>query len=198
VLRIAKKVPVAPVPLNARPLDSLLSLPVAQRQVELVGYGITRTGNTDSGVQRDGTATLTDLQDGGTDFGQLAMLTPNPGGVCSGDSGGKADMTFDGVKYQIGIISFVARPSGTGTGPVLCQDPTAVDGIVRADTSLQFFSSFIATQNGGNANSVSGVAPQPASGGCSTSGDSYGALGALGGLALAMLSLRRKQRRVAG
>jgi MYXO-CTERM domain-containing protein len=182
------------------PPQSTLASQQLPTPVDLVGYGITDTNNTDSGVRRSAMASGTQLQDGGTDFGKLLIMNPTPGGLCSGDSGGKVKITINGKTYFIAVNSFVGRPQGsTATGPVGCTEAGVFNGAVRTDDpdQWQFFADFVSSQGGSvgvSGSAATGAAPGAATSGCSSAGEATSAAANLLLLALAALLSGRRRK----
>jgi hypothetical protein len=99
LLRLTAPGPVAPIPPALEPAEQ-------GAQVVVVGYGVTTTDGTDSGLRRRGTATV--------DWVGLNTLelVPFPSNICFGDSGGPT-LGLDGTEERVvGIHSHVFGDCG--------------------------------------------------------------------------------------
>jgi len=105
-----------PWPLPAAPLGaSAVGLPL-----RLVGFGRTGPNDMTAPQKRQGTAVVASLSS------QELTFTPSPSQTCSGDSGGPAFATLDGVEVVVGV---------TSSGDPQC-DQRAVD--MRVDAYASF------------------------------------------------------------
>lgn len=89
VVRLVEPAPVEPIPIGALPPDGTT--------VTLVGFGITSEDGNGGGTKRITTSTLVDRES------KIFILEGAPGTICSGDSGGTALATIDGVETFIGV-----------------------------------------------------------------------------------------------
>lgn len=90
MLRLARPAPVAPIRMGKAPTNG--------KEVTLIGFGITSSGGSGSGLKRVTTATVDLL---GLKTFQMEL---QPGGTCNGDSGGTAIFTEpDGMDSVVGI-----------------------------------------------------------------------------------------------
>lgn len=87
--------PVAPMPFNRAPLESLIG-----QEVHLVGWGRTTGDGEDFGIKREVTSTL----QGSTPL--LMQYGSASANTCQGDSGGPNFMTIGGVEVVAGVTSF--------------------------------------------------------------------------------------------
>jgi Trypsin len=94
LVRLAKTAPVAPIPFN---VDG--SVLVDAAPVRIVGFGITGEDMGGGGLKREGTAVIDDVD------GHVLVLSGDPSGTCSGDSGGSSIMDVDGVDTLVGVHS---------------------------------------------------------------------------------------------
>lgn len=117
---------VAPVPHNQAPLEAHLGEPV-----RIVGFGVTSENGSDSGLKRQGTATLDSVLPGG----EIAT-TNDPQGTCYGDSGGPNFMTLGGVEVVAGVTSRGTDICGAG-----------LDIAVRADSYQDWIEAFVAAHD---------------------------------------------------
>lgn len=134
--------PVPAIPANIAPLEGLEGQPV-----RIVGFGVTSENGSDSGLKRQGTASLDDLLSGGE------MATTNdPQGTCYGDSGGPNFMTIQGVEVVAGVTSRGTDICGAG-----------LDIAVRADSFRTWIDAFVAMHDtpgcGANGTCVPGCTP---------------------------------------
>jgi hypothetical protein len=87
--------PVTPALLPDRALDAAF----VGANVRLVGFGQTAADTDDSGLKREGIATVSQLDD--TEL----ELVPAPSQTCLGDSGGPAFAVIDGVEVLVGVTA---------------------------------------------------------------------------------------------
>ncbi|MGZ3442614.1 MAG: S1 family peptidase [Polyangia bacterium] len=106
---------ITPIPYNRSPIPTSMQ----GGPVRLVGYGITDasdTMGTTAGTRRQAPTTLAHVDD------LFVGLQDGSHGICEGDSGGPAFMTFGGTERIIGVTSFgfqgcpLTAPSGTPAG----------------------------------------------------------------------------------
>jgi Trypsin/Bacterial Ig domain len=116
---------IAPKPVNAASLANHIG-----ESVRIVGFGITDSGQNDSGVKRQGTTTLSRVES------TLMYHTVNPSGTCEGDSGGPQFMTIGGTEFLAGVTSF-----GSSTGCTFGEH-----GAVRTDAFLDWLGQYFDTQ----------------------------------------------------
>ena len=84
--------------------------PFKGQALTLIGYGITQTGLSDSGVKRIGYNKVDQITATQFTYSGASGSTSN---VCSGDSGGPAFTTVDGQEVHQGIHSMASRPCGS-------------------------------------------------------------------------------------
>ena len=142
LLAMSEASPVPPIPANLTALEGHEG-----EAVRIVGFGVTSENGSDSGLKRQGTASLDELLAGGE------MATTNdPQGTCYGDSGGPNFMTFDGVEMVAGVTSRGTDICGAG-----------LDIAVRADSYRTWIDQFVAMYDppacGGNGTCVPGCTP---------------------------------------
>lgn len=115
---------VKPLPYMKQPMTQAM----VNQPVRFVGYGITSGGpnGTGAGVKRQVSSTLTAYNN------VLLQFTDPNRGTCSGDSGGPAFMTVNGVETIVGVTSF---------GDELCQQ-SGYD--TRVDAERAWFEPYIA------------------------------------------------------
>lgn len=94
---------IRPVPVN---LDAAKA-PVGMK-LTMVGFGITQSGTSSSGVQYTVEQTSVSCQTlfGGSNTDLICFSQQNGTGKCSGDSGGPSFSLVDGVLTQVGVTSF--------------------------------------------------------------------------------------------
>ncbi|HTE50724.1 MAG TPA: trypsin-like serine protease [Kofleriaceae bacterium] len=196
---LEQNAPVAPMPFNRAPVDSLVG-----QQVHLVGWGKTTGDGEDVGVKREA---MSDLQSAGPLLMRYGSAAAN---TCQGDSGGPNFMTINGVESVAGITSY---------GNVGCDQfgfGTRVDAFAAS-----FIDPYIAEHDPNGAVPSAGTPPpgdddeddgetdgatggpsantddSPVSGGCSVGGgsDAPGGFTLLGfiGAALALAGARRRR-----
>ena len=142
LIAMSQPSPVAPIPANVVALSGMEGDPV-----RIVGFGVTSENGSDSGLKRQGLASLDSLLQGGE------MATTNdPQGTCYGDSGGPNFMTVDGVEVVAGVTSRGTDICGAG-----------LDIAVRADSFRSWIDAFVAQYDapvcGGDGTCVPGCAP---------------------------------------
>jgi MYXO-CTERM domain-containing protein len=142
LLAMSEASPVPPIPANITALEGHEG-----EAVRIVGFGVTSENGSDSGLKRQGTASLDDLLSGGE------MATTNdPQGTCYGDSGGPNFMTFDGVEMVAGVTSRGTDICGAG-----------LDIAVRADSFRTWIDQFVAMYDppacGANGSCTPGCTP---------------------------------------
>lgn len=142
LLAMSEASPVPPIPANIAALEGREGQPV-----RIVGFGVTSENGSDSGLKRQGTASLDELLQGGE------MATTNdPQGTCYGDSGGPNFMTIDGVEVVAGVTSRGTDICGAG-----------LDIAVRADSFRTWIDEFVAMHDtpacGANGSCVPGCTP---------------------------------------
>lgn len=119
--------PVAPKGWNSASIGGLTGQPVRS-----VGYGITGPNNTDSGIKRQVTTSI--LQVDTTHFYVGDQVSK---GICNGDSGGPTFYTFaDGVERVIGVHSYNANSTCT------------LGGVVRVDYYASFINQWLTEKEG--------------------------------------------------
>jgi secreted trypsin-like serine protease len=99
VVILANPTTIAPVPYNRDPIPTTMVGSAAR----LVGYGITDAGDTTgmtAGTRRTAPTTLAHLDM------LFVGLQDGAHGICEGDSGGPAFMTFNGTERIVGVTSF--------------------------------------------------------------------------------------------
>jgi hypothetical protein len=142
LIAMSEASPATPIPANIAALEGREGQPV-----RIVGFGVTSENGSDSGLKRQGTASLDQLLSGGE------MATTNdPQGTCYGDSGGPNFMTIEGVEVVAGVTSRGTDICGAG-----------LDIAVRADSFRTWIDAFVAEHDtpacGGNGTCVPGCTP---------------------------------------
>ena len=94
LLRLSEDAPVEPMAWHAEGDAYDLGDPA-----RIVGFGIIGENQGGGGLKRQGTATVDDLDP------HIMILTGNPSGTCSGDSGGATIMDLQGVDTLVGVHS---------------------------------------------------------------------------------------------
>ncbi len=129
IVRLAETTPdgVFPVPVGRESLTTHTG-----EAVRLVGYGVTTTSGSDSGVKRLGFTNLGALGGEGDDIMFIGSLGQS---TCFGDSGGPDFMTFGGIEFVVGVNSFVT--GGCGMAPA---------GSVRTDKYIAWLDQYFDTR----------------------------------------------------
>jgi secreted trypsin-like serine protease len=135
VVILANPTTIVPVPYNRTPLPaSMVGSPV-----RLVGYGLNSgddTQGTSAGTRREAPTKLAHLDD------LFVGLGDGSHGICEGDSGGPAFMSFDGRERIVGVTSFgftgcpLTVPAGTPAGYEAGND-------TRLDTYTDFIDKWV-------------------------------------------------------
>lgn len=95
LIRLAQAGPAPPIPINTQSMHGYEG-----RAVRLVGFGQTSENNPgSSGTKRETTTNILEI------YTRIFIAWFDPGGTCSGDSGGTALMYVDGVEKVVGIHS---------------------------------------------------------------------------------------------
>jgi len=137
VLELAEPSAVRPVPVNlrARGLDGL-------SEIRVVGYGVTGTFNSDSGIKRTGNVHATVTR-------SYVESAGGGDGTCFGDSGGPALALIDGREQLVAVTSHgTARRCEDGRGRY-----------VRTDAHRAFLSQFLGDTGGAGTAPVVDDAP---------------------------------------
>ncbi len=95
VAALAETAPVPPVPMMRSPITADL----LNRDVHVLGFGITAVGEMDAGTKREGTTRLSSFDD------FTIYLEPNPSGTCFGDSGGPSLLDVAGTELLAAVHS---------------------------------------------------------------------------------------------
>jgi MYXO-CTERM domain-containing protein len=159
VLVLSEPVAVTPLPIATGPL----SPSDVGKSVRLVGYGATVTGSSEEndgfGLKRQLTTTIDSVKPGFVSVGKAGQT------ACSGDSGGPALLSIDGVETIIGLDSY-------SDAKVDC---TSTEFYQRVDTEAAFIAPFLtaAAVNGNGLAAPSSVGASPSA--ASAGGASVGA-----------------------
>lgn len=106
LVAIGTAAPTTPIPFNTTALESHIG-----EAVRIVGFGVTSENGNDSGLKRQGDATLFALL---TENGGEVETTNQPQGTCYGDSGGPNFMTIGGHEVVAGITTTGTDICGSG------------------------------------------------------------------------------------
>jgi MYXO-CTERM domain-containing protein len=106
LIAMSAAAPTAAIPYNTADLSSHLG-----EAVRIVGFGVTSENGNDSGIKRQGTASLYMLL---TENGGEVETTNQPQGTCYGDSGGPNFMTINGTEQIAGITTTGTDICGSG------------------------------------------------------------------------------------
>lgn len=119
--------PTAPVPPFAGDLAAHINEPV-----HIVGFGVTSENGQDSGLKREGMATLISVS------GDSMNTSTAMAATCYGDSGGPSYMTIDGVEYVAGVTSTGTAECGSGE-----------DINTRTDTYIEWIRDYVMQYDAG-------------------------------------------------
>ncbi len=83
--------------------------PFKGQKITIIGYGVTSTYKKDSGIKRIAKNTVANVYSTRFTFNGSGGDTGN---TCSGDSGGPALATVDGIELHLGVHSMASKPCG--------------------------------------------------------------------------------------
>ena len=126
MLTLTQDGPAAPIPIGDRDLGQHLGEPV-----RVAGFGVTGEYSGGSGIKREGTTVLGDL-----DPGVMYCDPTIQSGTCYGDSGGPNFMVFDGTEHVVGTTSYGTQACGSGW-----------DASARTDAHYDWLSQYIQDQD---------------------------------------------------
>jgi secreted trypsin-like serine protease len=161
---LAQTAPVPPLPYNRKPLPTSAT----GAATRLVGFGLSNgAAMTGEGTKRQTTTALTDFDADKLHFADGKHQD------CSGDSGGPAFQTIDGVETII----------GTTSGPGMNPNDTCTNGgyDTRVDTNSDFIDQYVNANDPGFLQSDMGAAPPGSSDGGSPQDMSAPGTGGTGG-----------------
>jgi V8-like Glu-specific endopeptidase len=150
VVLLQKPVAITPLPYNRAPLEAQ-----SGKSARIIGYGITKDGDTASGKKNQATITISQIDK------DVFLATNLPSTQCHGDSGGPTLLSLGGQDTIVGIGWHTVRPDG------LCSEGVRD---LRVDNFVDFIDGF-----------VNGAGGAPGAPGAAGGGGGAGGAGGAGG-----------------